>query len=909
MFKKSKYVNIICIVLAALTLAMALAVGFLGLSALKNDVLPDPLDGFAETPKKQEIVIPPIIPNPYSAFSDKSIPFAYIRVYTKGDYDGKNWLNATPYTELIDGKYPATYLSSKSIEAWGDDTPTVLALKSKNGLMGVPDYIATALYGESYTEDYTVPTNDTDVSAAGTETYSVQFYTYNDLSTKKVVAPAAYSEYEANYRAHVYNNYLTVDDATKEYMLNYAEAKGFSKDDDSVASKIVNYFTNSFQLTASYDTALDSSENVAVAFLETYKMGKASHFASAATLLFRSLGIPARYVTGFCAPIEANVAVEIKSTDAHAWLEIYVDGFGWKRVDVTPMNRMLQNPYRVYSDINIESLYLRMNASGDYTGKEWLAAAPYERLIEEKYPATYLSSKQIEQMDGYSVNTIAIESKNKIAALPDYIATVIDGESYDEEYVIPSNDVDVGVADEKPYTVQYYDYTDTSSLDFTAISFDFANYETDYSAHVYDKYLTIDEASKAYMLAIAEKNEFSAEDPQLAEKIAKYLEDTATYNLNYDKALDSEDNIAIAFLETYKEGICQHFATVSTLMFRSLGIPARYVTGYYVKVFGGDWTDVMPKNAHAWTEIYVDGFGWKRVETTPSDFAENEITIKPRKVSKLYDGTPLKSDQKVEGLEHYEELGYTYYAVISGERTEYGISESKIESIKIFDPDGADVTKTFDITYETGEILVYAAVITLSSGDITHEYTGLPFESDISACTAFVSEEKLLDGHILDDSGKQKKELSMSVGVNPHEFSYVVRDSNGEDVSHFYKYYYDFGESTVTRRAITIRAKNAEGKFVIGGENQPLVCNEYEFLDAEGKVITAEEALAVGDRIEICNTKGSQNGPGMSDNVIDAATIKIVNQNGEDVTDNYLIATQKGTLKVTISNPSSSEIQ
>ena len=902
MFKKSKIVNIICISLAALTLALAVAVGFLGLSALKNDVAPDLLDAYVETPKKQEIVIPPIIPNPYTVFSDKALPSVYLRAYTKGDYDGKNWLNAIPYTELIDGKYPATYLSSKCIEAWGKDAPTVLAVKSKNGLMGVPDYIATALYGAAYEEDYTVPTNDIDVCAAGTETYSMQFYNYNDLSIEKAVTPAAYVEYEAKYREHVYNNYLTVDDNTKTYMLNLASEKGFSKDNPDVAKEIITYFSAEMQLSASYDTALDSSENVAIAFLETYKMGKANHFASAATLLFRSIGIPARYVTGFRTSIMAGVATEVKSTDAHAWLEIYVDGFGWKRVDVTPMNRMLQNPYRVYSDINIESLYLRMNASGDYTGKEWLAAAPYEQLIEEKYPATYLSSKQIEQMDGYSVNTIAIESKNKIAALPDYIATVIDGESYDEEYVIPSNDVDVGVADEKPYTVQYYDYTDTNHLDFTAISSDFANYETDYRAHVYDKYLTVDEASKAYMLAIAEKNGFSADDPQLAEKIAKYLEDTATYNLNYDKALDSEDNIAIAFLETYKEGICQHFASVSTLMFRSLGIPARYVTGYYVEVFGGDWTDVMPKNAHAWTEIYVDGFGWKRVETTPSDFAENEITIKPRKVSKLYDGTPLKSDQKVEGLEYYEELGYTYYAVISGERTEYGISESKIESIKIFDPDGADVTKTFDITYETGEILVYAAVITLSSGDVTNEYMGLPFESDLTTCSAVISEGHLIDGHIVDSSSYQKKELSMSVGVNPHEFSLVVRDSNGDDVSNYYKYYYDFGESTVTRRAITIRAKSAEGDFVINGENDPLECDDYEFLDDNRNPISATEALASGDSIEVCETIGQQDGPGKSDNIINMSTIKIVNQSGEDVTSNYVIATEKGTLSVKISS-------
>ena len=121
-------------------------------------------------------------------------------------------------------------------------------------------------------------------------------------------------------------------------------------------------------------------------------------------------------------------------------------------------------------------------------------------------------------------------------------------------------------------------------------------------------------------------------------------------------------------------------------------------------------------------------------------------------------------------------------------------------------------------------------------------------------------------------------------------------------MSYYYKYYYDFGESTVTRRAITIRAGSAEGNFVINGENTPLVCKEYEFLDDNGNVISATDALANGDTIEVCDTVGQQDGPGRSDNIINMSTIKIVNQSGEDVTSNYVIATEKGLLSVKISS-------
>jgi hypothetical protein len=114
------------------------------------------------------------------------------------------------------------------------------------------------------------------------------------------------------------------------------------------------------------------------------------------------------------------------------------------------------------------------------------------------------------------------------------------------------------------------------------------------------------------------------------------------------------------------------------------------------------------------------------------------------------------------------------------------------------------------------------------------------------------------------------------------------------------KYYYDFGESIVTRRSITIRAGSATGTFIPGGENTPLVCTEYKFIDDNGNEISATEALASGDSIEVCETIGVQDGPGRSDNLINAETIKIVNQKGEDVTANYAISTEKGSLLVNI---------
>ena len=58
-------------------------------------------------------------------------------------------------------------------------------------------------------------------------------------------------------------------------------------------------------------------------------------------------------------------------------------------------------------------------------------------------------------------------------------------------------------------------------------------------------------------------------------------------------------------------GVCQDHAHVFVAACRSLAIPARYVTGYFVT--NGE----MPAEAHhAWTEAYVDHLGWIGFDVT-----------------------------------------------------------------------------------------------------------------------------------------------------------------------------------------------------------------------------------------------------------------------------------------------------
>jgi protein-glutamine gamma-glutamyltransferase len=73
-------------------------------------------------------------------------------------------------------------------------------------------------------------------------------------------------------------------------------------------------------------------------FLFVKRAGHCEYFASAMTVLLRTLGIPARYVTGFL-PGEYNDLAHdfiIRARDAHSWVEVYFPGYGWLTFDPTP---------------------------------------------------------------------------------------------------------------------------------------------------------------------------------------------------------------------------------------------------------------------------------------------------------------------------------------------------------------------------------------------------------------------------------------------------------------------------------------------------------------------------------------------------------------------------------------------
>jgi transglutaminase-like putative cysteine protease len=73
-------------------------------------------------------------------------------------------------------------------------------------------------------------------------------------------------------------------------------------------------------------------------FLFTSHAGHCEYFATAMTVMLRSIDVPARYVTGFLPGEYNDVGGDyiIRGSDAHAWVEVFFNGYGWITFDPTP---------------------------------------------------------------------------------------------------------------------------------------------------------------------------------------------------------------------------------------------------------------------------------------------------------------------------------------------------------------------------------------------------------------------------------------------------------------------------------------------------------------------------------------------------------------------------------------------
>jgi len=129
---------------------------------------------------------------------------------------------------------------------------------------------------------------------------------------------------------------LPADLSTRIRDLAHQVADGVEGPDDK-ALAVEHYLRSNYQY--SFDTIIPFQGVTPLDwFLFEHKRGHCEFFASAAVVMLRSLGIPARLATGFSLGEKNPVTgfYEVRGLDGHAWAEVYLPQRGWMMLEPTP---------------------------------------------------------------------------------------------------------------------------------------------------------------------------------------------------------------------------------------------------------------------------------------------------------------------------------------------------------------------------------------------------------------------------------------------------------------------------------------------------------------------------------------------------------------------------------------------
>lgn len=158
---------------------------------------------------------------------------------------------------------------------------------------------------------------------------------------------AGVKDYVSYYENYVYQEYLDVTTPMAGELKKQWGGKSISNyaDRRQVAKEIADYLQKNCKYTLS-PGATPNNRDFVENFLKRKKEGYCTYFASAAVMMLRSAGIPARYVEGLAfSPMEANcisrdvdgtAVMEVCDNSAHAWVQYYVENVGWVDFDPTP---------------------------------------------------------------------------------------------------------------------------------------------------------------------------------------------------------------------------------------------------------------------------------------------------------------------------------------------------------------------------------------------------------------------------------------------------------------------------------------------------------------------------------------------------------------------------------------------
>lgn len=233
---------------------------------------------------------------------------SYLRCVSLGIYQDNSWSAVKP------SAFAAQHFPIQP-QITGSKNPQLLQIRtvSKEPQLYTPYYLLD-IPAEVKAIDDAYLENTRDVTE-----YVISYSIYGGQPT------AAYSDY-------VETVYTQLPQELAEPLAQYLREEGLT---GRTPSEIANHVRNA----AVYDLntpRTPSGEDFVLYFLRESKQGYCVHFASAAVLLLRAQGIPARYVSGYGVSGNAGSWNTVTEDQAHAWVEYYQRDLGWRVLDPTP---------------------------------------------------------------------------------------------------------------------------------------------------------------------------------------------------------------------------------------------------------------------------------------------------------------------------------------------------------------------------------------------------------------------------------------------------------------------------------------------------------------------------------------------------------------------------------------------
>ncbi|HQY56142.1 MAG: DUF3488 and transglutaminase-like domain-containing protein [Nitrospira sp.] len=260
-----------------------------------------------------------------------------------------------------------------------------------------------------------------------------------------------------------------------------------------------------------------------------------------------------------------------------------------------------------------EPLYLRGVAYNRYDGKSWSNNLPLRRMLTELPQGTFTvrtpGTKPPPQAQALR-QEILLEPLDTAVLFGAPLAFAVKGNLLSVQSDLMGS---LHLASPSHTRVQYTVYSMPTRLNPA----ESATTAVLYPEFILQQYLQIPSVSPQIVDLAHRVTQPATSVSQAITLIHRHL--LANYRYNLDVPSLQSAHPLEDFLLTRKTGYCEHYATAMVVMLRTLGIPARLVTGFLAtewNEFGGYYT-VRQRDAHAWVEVYFPKSGWITIDPTP----------------------------------------------------------------------------------------------------------------------------------------------------------------------------------------------------------------------------------------------------------------------------------------------------